>query len=327
MYTLDTNDPNISKAITDTIDTPTKDSSDTKDVPLVLQLQIEKPARHGFWAQLRRLPRAWVGATLVLLVTLAALFAPLIAPADPLKQFRNGLSDTGTPLPPSVQFPLGTDILGRDVLSRALYGARISLAVSFLANLIAAIAGTLLGLWAGYYSGPLDWIIMRVVDILLAFPAILLALGLAAVWGHNFQIICLILSVVTFPALVRLVRGQVLSIREMLFVESARSLGAKDWWIILHHILPHTITVVVVWASLSFANTVLTEAALSFLGVGIPLPDSSWGNMIFEGQSRYRIAPWLILVPTTAILITPLGFNLLGDAVRDALDPRTSQRL
>jgi peptide/nickel transport system permease protein len=119
----------------------------------------------------------------------------------------------------------------------------------------------------------------------------------------------------------------VLSVRERLFVESARSLGARDWWIIFYHILPQTITVMIVWASLSFANTVLLEAALSFLGVGIPLPDPSWGNMINEGQSRYRLAPWMVLVPTIAILITTLGFNLLGDAVRDALDPRTSLRL
>lgn len=287
----------------------------------------EKPVKRGFWAQLRRLPRAWIGASLIVLVVLAAIFAQQIAPADPLKQFRDGISETGTPLPPSARFPLGTDNLGRDILSRMLFGARISLAASFLANVIAALVGTLLGLLAGYYSGRIDWIIMRVIDILLAFPAILLALGLAAVGGHNFQTVFLILSVVTFPPLVRLVRSQVLSVRERLFVESARSLGAKDWWIILHHILPHTITVMVVWATLSFANTVLLEAALSFLGVGIPLPDPSWGNMINEGQGRYRIAPWMILVPTVAILLTTLGFNLLGDAVRDALDPRTSLRL
>jgi ABC-type dipeptide/oligopeptide/nickel transport system permease subunit len=288
---------------------------------------LEQPIKRGFWAQLRRLPRAWVGATLVLLVVLGAVFAPLLSPADPLKQFRDGLAENGTPLPPSSRFPMGTDNLGRDVMSRMLYGARISLSASFLANAIAALLGTALGLLAGYYSGRLDWIIMRAVDVLLAFPAILLALGLAAVWGHNFQTVALILSVVTFPSLVRLIRAQVLSVRERLFVESARSLGARDWWIILYHILPHTITVMVVWASLSFANTVLLEAALSFLGVGIPLPDPSWGNMINEGQSRYRIAPWMILVPTIAILITTLGFNLLGDAIRDALDPRTSLRL
>jgi peptide/nickel transport system permease protein len=288
---------------------------------------LAQPTQRGFWTQLRRLPRAWIGTLFVLLVVLGAVFAPQVAPADPLKQFRDGLAANGTPLPPSERFPMGTDNLGRDVMSRMLYGARISLSASLFANALAALIGTVLGLLAGYYSGRLDWIIMRAVDVLLAFPAILLALGLAAVWGHNFQTVALILSVVTFPPLVRLIRAQVLSVRERLFVESARSLGARDWWIIFHHILPHTITVMVVWASLSFANTVLLEAALSFLGVGIPLPDPSWGNMINEGQSRYRLAPWMILVPTIAILTTTLGFNLLGDAVRDALDPHTSLRL
>ena len=288
---------------------------------------LEKSANRGFWAQLKRLPRAWVGGFLILIVVGGAVGAPLFAPADPLKQFRDGLAANGTPLAPSERFPMGTDNLGRDVMSRMLYGARISLTISLLANSMAALVGTLLGLLAGYYRGRLDWVIMRVIDILLAFPAILLALGLSAVWGHNFQTVFLILSIVTFPPLVRLVRSQVLSVRERLFVESARSLGASDLRVIFVHILPQTITVMIVWASLSFANTVLLEAALSFLGVGIPLPDSSWGNMINEGQSRYRIAPWMVLVPTLAILITTLGFNLLGDAIRDALDPRTSQRL
>ncbi len=289
-------------------------------------IELEKPIKRGFWVQLRRIPRAWIGAGLVLLVALAAILAPLVAPADPLKQFRDGLSANGTPLPPSAQYPLGTDNLGRDVLSRMLYGAQVSLSVSVIANVIAAILGTALGMWAGYYSGVTDWIVMRLVDVLLAFPAILLALGIGAVLPRSFQTVVLILTIVTFPALIRLVRSQVLSVRERVFVESARALGATDWYIITRHILPHTITVTVVWTTLSFANTVLVEAALSFLGVGIPLPNPSWGNMINEGQSRYRIAPWMIIVPTLAILITTLGFNLLGDAVRDALDPRTSQR-
>ncbi len=292
----------------------------------MVEIEIEKPSERGFWVQLRRLPRAWIGAGLVLLVALAAVLAPILAPADPLKQFRDGLAANGTPLPPSTQFPFGSDNLGRDVLSRMLYGARVSLSVSVIANVVAAIIGTGLGLWAGFYSGPTDWLIMRFVDVLLAFPAILLALGIGAVLERGYRTVIIILTIVTFPALVRLVRSQVLTVRERVFVESARALGASDWYIIFNHILPHTITVTVVWTTLSFANTILVESALSFLGVGIQLPDPSWGNMINEGQSRYRIAPWMIIVPTVAILITTLGFNLLGDAVRDALDPRTSQR-
>ncbi len=291
------------------------------------QTALIKTADRGFWAQLRRLPRAWVGATLVLLVILAAVFAPLLAPADPLQQFRDGLSDVGTPLPPGGRFPLGTDHLGRDMLSRMLYGARLSLSISLIANITASLIGTLIGLFAGYYSGAIDWLLMRVTDVLLAFPAILLALGFGAVLRPSVPVVIAILTFITWAPLARLVRGQVLTVRERTFVESARCVGAGNLYIIFRHILPQIITVTVVWATLSFASTILVESSLSFLGVGVPLPQASWGNMIFEGQTRYRIAPWTIMVPSLGILITTLGFNLLGDAVRDALDPRTSLRL
>jgi len=287
----------------------------------------EKRHNTGFWAQLRRLPRTWVGLTLAALVILPALFAPLLTPVDPLTQFREGLNRDGTPIAPGAQFPLGTDGLGRDMLSRLLYGGRISLKISAVANTIAAAFGTFIGLLAGYYSGILDSILMRLTDVLLAFPAILLALALGSVLRPSENTVILILSIVTWPALARLVRGQVLTVRERTFIESARASGASDFYIISRHILPHTITVTVVWGTLSFASAVLIESALSFLGVGVPLPTASWGNMILEGQSRYRIAPWMIIAPTVAILITTLGFNLLGDAIRDALDPRTSQRM
>lgn len=291
------------------------------------QLKLSNKSKNTFWAQLRRLPRAWIGAALVALVALAALLAPIISPADPLKQFREGLSQTGTPLPPDAHFLLGTDHLGRDVLSRMLYGAQISLTVSFIANFVAAAFGTLVGMLAGYYSGLIDTVLMRFTDVLLAFPAILLALGFGSVLRPSVSTVLIILTFITWPALARLVRSQVLTVRERAFIESARCIGAKDGYIIIQHILPQIITVTVVWATLSFANTVLVESSLSFLGVGVPLPTASWGNMIAEGQSRYRIAPWMIIVPTVAILVTTLGFNLLGDAVRDALDPRTSKRL
>jgi len=292
----------------------------------MVELSSPPKPRNGFWAQLRRIPRAWIGGALVLFMVLCAALAPVLSPADPLIQFRDGLSQMGTPLPPDQKFPLGTDHLGRDMLSRMLYGAQVSLAVSFIANLTAAVFGTLIGLLAGYYSGVIDWVLMRITDVLLAFPAILLALGLGSVLRPSIPVVILILTIITWPALARLVRSQVLTVRERTFIESARAVGAKDRYIIFRHILPQIITVTVVWATLSFASTVLVESSLSFLGVGVPLPTASWGNMIAEGQSRYRIAPWMILVPTAAILITTLGFNLLGDAVRDALDPRTSQR-
>ena len=289
-------------------------------------IELNSKSQSGFWTQLRRLPRAWVGAALILLVTFSAIFAPQITSTDPLKQFRDGLTPTGIPLPPGERFPLGTDQLGRDILSRMLYGARISLSISFVANLIAALLGTLVGLLAGYYSGIIDTILMRFTDVLLAFPAVLLALGLGSVLRPSIPVVTLILTIITWPALARLVRSQVLTIRERAFVESARCAGAGDWHIIFHHVVPQIISITIVWATLAFATTVLIESSLSFLGVGVPLPTPSWGNMIAEGQDRYRIAPWLILVPTAGIMITTLGFNLLGDAIRDALDPRTSTR-
>lgn len=289
-------------------------------------VELQKKQNRGFWTRLRRLPRAWVGGLLITIIALGALLAPLLAPDDPLQQFREGLSDVGTPLPPNARFLLGTDHLGRDIWSRTLYGAQISLFVSLVANTTAAIFGTLIGLLAGYYSGIIDTILMRFTDILLAFPAILLALGMAAVLRPSVTVVVIILTIITWPALARLVRSQVLIVRERAFVESARASGANDGYIIFWHILPHTVTVTIVWATLSFASTVLVESSLSFLGVGVPLPTATWGNMIAEGQSRYRIAPWMIFVPTVAIIVTTLGFNLLGDAVRDAIDPRTSLR-
>jgi peptide/nickel transport system permease protein len=287
----------------------------------------KQQARRGFWAQLIRLPRAWVGGALVGVMLFGAVFAPLVTPKDPLQQFADGLSATGTPLAPGGNFPLGTDHLGRDLLARLVYGGRVSLFISISANLIAAFVGTTIGMLAGYYGGVVDTLLMRFTDVLLAYPAVLLALGLGSVLRPSIPVIILILMVITWPILARLVRSQTLSMRERQFVESARAAGASGPYILLRHILPHTLTVTVVYFTLNVASAVLIEAALSFLGVGVPLPTASWGNMILEGQSRYRIAPWMIFFPTLTILLTTLGFNLLGDAIRDALDPRTSLRL
>lgn len=294
------------------------------EVPVV---QLESKANNRtFFNRIRRMPRAWVGLALVLLVLLSAILAPMLTQLDPLTQFRDGLSDVGTPLPPNTQYILGTDHLGRDLWTRLLYGGQVSLAISIIANVTAAILGTLIGLLAGYYSGIIDSLLMRFTEVLLAFPAILLALGLGSVLRPSIPVVILILAVITWPTLARVVRSQVLSVRERQFIESARCCGGSDWYIIFQHILPHTITVTVVWMTLSIASSVLIEASLSYLGVGVPPPTPSWGNMISDGQTRYRLAPWMILIPTLAILLTTLGFNLLGDAVRDALDPRTSHR-
>ena len=268
----------------------------------------------------------WVGLALIVPILLAALFARQIAPADPIFQFRDGLTATGLPIAPGGRFLLGTDPLGRDVLSRVLYGAQVSLFVSLVANGLAALLGTMVGMLAGYFAGIFDTVLMRLTDVLLAFPVILLALALTTVLRPSVTVVTVVIAAIGWPALARLIRSQVLVVRELAFVEAAHSLGASDLHIIVFHIFPQIITLAVIWATLGLAGTVLVEAALSYLGLGIPLPTASWGNMIADGQSQYRSAPWLILVPGTAILMTTLGFNLLGDALRDALDPRTAQR-
>jgi peptide/nickel transport system permease protein len=278
--------------------------------------------RLGFLARLRRLPRAWVGMILIVFVLAAAIFAPVFASADPAFQFRDGLSPVGLPLAPgSGSFTLGTDGMGRDVLSRVLYGARVSLVVSLVANVLSALIGTTVGVIAGYFSGALDSLLMRFTDILLAFPAILLALGLAAVLRPSVAVVTIIIAAITWTGLARIVRAQVLLVRELAFVESARAVGATDTHIITRHIIPNILTMIVIWATLSLPNTVLLETTLSYLGLGVPSPAPSWGNMIADGQAYYRSAPWLILIPGVAILLTTLGFNLFGDALRDALDP------
>ncbi len=289
------------------------------------EIVLQRP-RQTFWSRLRRLPRVWVGLALVIPIILAGLFAPLIAPKDPIFQYRDGLTATGLPLPPGGQFALGTDKLGRDVFSRVLYGAQVSLFVSVTANVLAALLGTTVGLVAGYFSGAFDFALMRLTDVLLAFPTILLALALTTVLRPSVYVVTLVIAIIGWPALARLIRGQVLVVREYAYVEAARSLGATDLRLIFRHILPQILTLAVIWATLNLAGTVLVEASLSFLGLGIPLPTPSWGNMIADGQAQYRSSPWLLLVPGLAILMTTLGFNLIGDALRDALDPRTAQR-
>ncbi|HVU11982.1 MAG TPA: ABC transporter permease [Phototrophicaceae bacterium] len=283
-------------------------------------------AATGFWPRFRRLHRAWVGLILLLPIFIGAIFAHQLAPFDPIFQFRDGLTGTGLPVPPGSHYLLGTDPLGRDVLSRALYGGQVSLFVSLVANGLAALLGLLVGILAGYFGGIFDTVLMRFTDVLLAFPAILLALALTAVLRPSIGVVTVVIAVITWPALSRLVRSQVLVVRELAYVDAARSLGASSLHIVIRHILPQIITLVVIWSTLALAGTVLTEASLSFLGLGVPLPTPSWGNMIADAQSQYRSAPWLILVPGAAILMTTLGFNLLGDALRDALDPRTAQR-
>ncbi len=261
------------------------------------------------------------GALLTIALILVALGAPLLAPFDP------DVQDTSRRLePPSKQHLLGLDDLGRDVLSRIVFGARVSLRVGFSVVLIGSLIGVALGAIAGYFGGAWDVIIMRVCDILLAFPGILLAIALVAMLGPSLNNVILALAVINWVGYARLTRGQVLKIREMEYVTAARALGARSPRVILQHVLPNVINPVIVMATLGLAGAILAEAALSFLGLGVQPPTPSWGSMLTSGRQYLGIANHLAIFPGAAIMLAVMGLNFLGDGLIDALDPRFRTR-
>jgi peptide/nickel transport system permease protein len=270
-----------------------------------------------------RAPGVRLGGGLVALVLLAAALSPWLAPHDPMHQQREGLSDTGLPLPPGArpEHPLGTDGLGRDVLSRLVHGARISMLVGGLANGLAMLVGLTVGLVAGYSRGVLQPVLMRVVDIIMSVPLLLLAIALAALLRPSLAIVIVVVAAVYWTGMARLVCGEVLTLRELDFVTAARALGASGWRVIVWHLLPNLAPVAVVFGTLGIGTTIRVEATLSYLGVGVPPPAPTWGNMIFEGQAFFRSAPWLVLIPGVAVMVAVLGFNVLGEGLRDVLDP------
>ncbi len=280
----------------------------------------------------RALPRVWrrllrnglglFGGVVVIVFVLLAAFAPLLAPYDPAEQFFDGLTLEGSPLPPDGRFLLGTDLLGRDLLSRLLYGARISLTIGLVANAAALLIGTLLGLLAGYFKGVVGGAIMRFTDVMMAFPALLLAIALSAILRPSLWIVALVIALVNWVQVARVVYAQVLALSENDFVTSAQALGARRGRILFKHLVPHVLPTMLVYGTLGISTTVLLEATLSFLGVGVQPPTPSWGGIISESQSFFFTAPWLVAFPGLAILITAVSFNLVGDALRDALDPR-----
>jgi len=278
------------------------------------------------WERLRRDRMALGGALLVVLLLVVGLLGPLLAPHNPITQYDAGLDDNGSPLLFSPKFLLGTDTLGRDILSRIIYGARISLTVGVLANGLAMLIGVAVGATAGYAGGWVDTVLMRLTDVVLAFPGLLLAMALITLFTPSLLTIVVVIAATVWTSMARIVRGQVLSIKQQEFVEAARALGAPTARIVLHHVLPQLMSVVIVYLTLNIAATVLLEAGLSYLGLGIQVPTPDWGAMIADGQSYYASAPWLMLYPGFALLLTVLGFNLLGDGLRDALDPRTERR-
>jgi peptide/nickel transport system permease protein len=275
---------------------------------------------HGFKGFVRD-PLALGGAVTVALVVAAALLAPVIAPYDPAEQFFDGLTIEGAPLPPSERFLLGTDLLGRDLFSRLIWGARASLTVGVGANGAAVIVGTLLGMTAGLARGLVGGAIMRFTDLMMAFPALLLAIALAAILRPSLWIVALVIALVNWVQICRVVYTQTTALAEREFIEAARALGAGRARIVLRHVLPHLVPTILVWSTLGIATTVLLEATLSFLGVGVQPPTPSWGGIIFEGQSYFLTAPWLVFFPGIAIVMAALAFNLVGEALNDALDP------
>jgi len=262
---------------------------------------------------------AVAGALVVLAAVVLAAAAPALAPGDPIK---NSLLDRLTPPTWGREHPLGTDTLGRDVASRLLHGARVSLVVGFSAVLLAGVVGVGLGLVSGWYRGWLDDLLMRLGDVQLAFPVLVLAVAVLAVLGASVMNLILVLGVTGWITYARIVRGEVLTLRERDFVAAARALGADDAWILRRHLLPNVLPPITVVATFSVARTIIAEASLSFLGLGIPAPEPSWGAMLDEGRNYITTGWWLALFPGLAILVLVLGINLVGDWLRDVLDPR-----
>ena len=275
--------------------------------------------RRSLWYRLVRDPRAVGGVAVVTLLILAAIAAPVVARYDPLhvdlfQQLRR----------PSFTHWLGTDIQGRDVWARLVYGARISLAVGFFSQMIAISIGVTLGLMAGFYGKWVDEVVMRLADVTLAFPTLLLLVAMVAALQPSLGVVLFTIGVVGWAGMARIVRAQVLVVRQLEYIQALRALGARDIRIVVRHVLPNVVAPVVIAATLGVAGAIMAEAALSFLGLGVAPPTPSWGSMIAEGRdlSQLRNAPWTSLFPGVAIGAAVLGFNLLGDALRDALDPR-----
>ena len=274
-------------------------------------------SKYDVFIRLGRKRIAMVGLGIVVLMMLAAIFAPLVAPNDPYDQQLHLARQA-----PSREYPLGTDNLGRCVLSRLIYGTRVSLSVGFMVVTLRGLIGIPAGLVAGFYGGKVDSIIMRVTDVFIAFPGILLAIAVMAVWGPGIFNVMLALAIVGWPQFARLVRGEVLGLKEQEFVEAGRAMGLTDSHLIFKYLLPNILGVVVVYGTLGLAAPIVSEAALSFLGLGTMPPTISWGRMLAEGRRYMRHLPWLATYPGVAITITVLGFNLFGDGLRDVLDPR-----
>jgi glutathione transport system permease protein len=275
-----------------------------------------------FWRKFRKQPVALVAGGFVIALVVLAIVAPWIVPYDAETFFDYDQLNA----PPSWQHLFGVDSLGRDILSRILMGARISLAAGFISVAVGALFGTVLGLVAGYYEGWWDRIIMRLCDVLFAFPGILLAIGIVAILGGGMANVIIAVAIFSIPTFARLVRGNTLALKHLTYVEAARSIGADNATIIARHIFPGTISAVVVYFSLRIGTSIITAASLSFLGMGAQPPTPEWGAMLDAARSDMMTAPHVAIFPAIAIFVTVLAFNLLGDGLRDALDPKIERR-
>lgn len=286
-----------------------------------LSVDSALPPPEGALRRLLRRKLAVFGLVLIALVVGGAVFAPLIAPFDPNDQMFDGLTLEGAPMPPGGQFMLGTDLLGRDLFSRLLYGAQTSLVIGVVANGLALLIGTLVGITAGFFRGWIGSILMRFTDLMMAFPALLLAICLAAIFQPSLWIVAMVIALVNWVQTARVIFTETSSLATRDFIAAERTLGASTGRILFRHILPHLLPTIIVWGTLGISTTVLLEATLSFLGVGVQPPTASWGNIIFENQTYFQSAPWLVFIPGAAIILLALAFNLVGDALRDVLDP------
>lgn len=277
--------------------------------------------RHGVMGKLLRRPLALLGLAIIAIIVIGAGLAPYLTNFRPDEQIFEGLTMSGEPLAPNETFWLGTDLLGRDLLTRILYGARTSLFIGIVANGIALVVGTFIGVIAGYYRGWIGGVLMRFTDLMMAFPALLLAICLAAVFQPSLWIVALVIALVNWVQTSRVMYTQTSSLVEREFIAAERTIGASSPRILFMHILPHLFPTIIVWGTLGISTTVLLEATLSYLGIGVQPPTPSWGNIIFENQTYFQAAPWLVFFPGIAILALALAFNLVGDALRDILDP------
>jgi glutathione transport system permease protein len=290
--------------------------------PLPVRTDDVRTPFSEFWRKFKKQHLAVTAGIFVLLLVLAAILAPWIVPFDAENYFDYDALNAG----PSLTHWLGVDSLGRDIFSRILMGSRISLVAGFVSVALGAVAGTLMGLLAGYYEGWWERITMRLSDVLLAFPGMLLAIGVVAILGSSMVNVVVAVAVFSVPAFARLVRGNTLAIKHMTYVEAVRSVGASDWTIILRHILPGTISPIVVYGTMRIGTSIITAASLSFLGMGAQPPTPEWGAMLSEARADMVTSPHIAIFPAVAIFLTVLAFNLLGDGMRDALDPKIDRK-